>query len=252
MLGWLFASDACPVDPAAKAWIEDRLVWLRDEFGADDLYGGPTVVPTAEFFPDRFDGTRKSARVVFDRVCDLMGADPPDVTLKFLKPAANPLFLVTDAGDAVPTEAAGLYEPGVIRINESELASFENLVGTMAHELAHQRLLGEGRLDGDVFDNELLTDLTVVFKGLGIFLANTPRNWPGQNKKWPGTTLIRPEYMSPPMFGYALGLISWLRGEAKPGWQKYLRFAVRGEVQQAVRFLTKTRDAKLRPLGRRA
>ena len=26
------------------------------------------------------------------------------------------------------------------------------------------------------YDNELLTDLTVVFFGLGIFLANAPRN----------------------------------------------------------------------------
>ncbi|MEO0359296.1 MAG: proton-conducting transporter membrane subunit, partial [Pseudomonadota bacterium] len=30
---------------------------------------------------------------------------------------------------------------------------------------------------GDEFDNELLTDLTVVFHGLGIFLGNGPRNW---------------------------------------------------------------------------
>lgn len=251
MLGWLFASDACPVDPAAKAWIEERLIWLREEFGADDLYGGPTVVPTREFFPDPYDGTRKSARVLFDRVCDLMGADPTEIRLKFLKPAKNPLFLVNDAGDAVPTEAAGLYEPGVISINDSELVTFEHLVGTMAHELAHQRLLGEGRLDGSVFDNELLTDLTVVFKGLGIFLANSPRNWDGQNQKWPGTNLIRPEYMSPPMFGYALGLISWIRGETSPAWQKHLRYAIRGEVQQSIRFLLKTRDAKLRPITKR-
>ena len=37
MLGWLFGG--CPVDPAAKEWIEERLLWLRDEFGADDLSG---------------------------------------------------------------------------------------------------------------------------------------------------------------------------------------------------------------------
>jgi hypothetical protein len=38
----------------------------------------------------------------------------------------------------------------------------------------------------DAYDNELLTDLTVVVFGLGIFLANLPR-WASQNKKWPGT-----------------------------------------------------------------
>jgi hypothetical protein len=48
------------------------------------------------------------------------------------------------------------------------------------------------------YDNELLTDLTVVVFGLGIFLANMPRNWDSQYKKWPGTDLNMPEYMTPP------------------------------------------------------
>jgi hypothetical protein len=47
----------------------------------------------------------------------------------------------------------------------------------MAHELAHQRLLGEGRVD--VFDNELLTDLTPMYNRSGVFLANNPRKSTG-------------------------------------------------------------------------
>jgi hypothetical protein len=199
MFGWLFGSDSCPVDPYAKAWIEDRLIWLRDEFGADDLYGGATVLPTQEFFPDPFDGTRKAAFDLFDRVCEYMGTDSV-ISLEFFKPSPNPLFLVNETGEAVSTEAAGQYEYLRIRINENELANVMSLVGTMAHELAHQRLMGEGRVTGDEFDNELLTDLTVVFKGLGIFLANVPRAWDGDHTPWPGTTARKPEYMTGPMF----------------------------------------------------
>src|SRR5438876_4656671 len=116
MFGWLFGSS-CPLDPRTKAWIEDRLIWLRDEFGADDLYAGPTVLPTPEFFPDPYDGSRKAVRVLFERVADYMGVDPDPIRLRFLKPAANPLFLVNDGGEAVPTEAAGLYHGDEISVN---------------------------------------------------------------------------------------------------------------------------------------
>jgi hypothetical protein len=150
----------------------------------------------------------------------------------------------------VPTEAAGLYQEGVIRINDNELANPMSLVGTLAHELAHQRLLGERRIDPDIIDNELLTDLTVVFMGLGVFLANVPRFWDGDYTHWPGTAVRKPEYMTGAMFGYALALVAWVRGETRPAWARYLHSNVRGEFWQGLRFLQKTGDAKLRPIAR--
>lgn len=250
MFGWLFGSS-CPLDPRAKQWVEDRLLWLSNEFGADDLYGGTMILPTPEFFPDPYDGSRDAVYALFDRVCDYMGVEPGLVRLSFLRPAANPLFLVNDSGEAVPTEAAGLYEGSVIRVNENEMTDPVWLIGTLAHELAHQRLLGEGRILSDVYDNELLTDLTTVFKGLGIFLANSPRHWDGNYTFWPGTELRKPEYMTGAMFGYALALLAWIRGEQNPGWARHLRSGVRGELWQGLRFLLKTGDAKLRPIARR-
>ena len=249
MFGWLFGSS-CPLDPAAKSWVEDRLIWLRNEFGADDLYSGPIYLPTPDHFPDHYDGSHDAVHLLFDRVCDYMGVEQGAVRLMFLKPAANPLFLVNDSGEALPTEAAGLYEEGVIRINDNELGDPMGLVGTMAHELAHQRLLGEGRVHPDVFDHELLTDLTTVFMGLGIFLANSPRHWDGNYTYWPGTKVRKPEYMTGAMFGYALAVLAWVRGEPHAPWARYLHSNVRGEFWQGLRFLTKTGDAKLRPIAR--
>ena len=249
MFGFLFGG--CPVDPAGKAWVEERLGWLRDEFGADDLYGLNTVLPTPECFPDRYDGSRRAVRDLFDRVSDYMGVEPGAVRLKFLKPTPNPLFLLGENGEPVPTSAAGLYEGSVIRLSEAEFGEPEALVGTMAHELAHQRLLGEGRIPADVYDNELLTDLTVVFKGLGVFLANTPRHYAGQDTRWPGTDLRKPEYMTGPLFGYALAVLAWVRGEDRPACRLHLRFGVRGEFDQGLRYLRKTGDCNLRPIRRR-
>lgn len=33
MFGWF--APQCPVDVAAKRWVEDRLHWLSDQFGRD-------------------------------------------------------------------------------------------------------------------------------------------------------------------------------------------------------------------------
>lgn len=249
MFGWLFGSE-CPLDPRGKTWVEDRLVWLRDEFGADDLYSGPVILPTPEFFPDPYDGSRDSVFALYDRVCDYMGVERGLLRLEFLRPTPNPLFMVNDNGEALATEAAGVYQGDRIQINESEMTDPMWLVGTIAHELAHQRLLGEDRIDADVFDNELLTDLTTVFKGMGIFLANSPRHWDGNYTLWPGTDLRKPEYMTGAMFGYALALMAWVRGETAPAWLKYVRSGVRGEVRQGLRFLVKHGTVKLRPLSK--
>jgi hypothetical protein len=115
---------------------------------------------------------------LLDRVCGYMGVVPDLVALMFVADAGK-VWLVNGSGDFLP-HAAGTYQEGerkfLIKIDKSGLGDPMGLVGTMAHELAHVLLLGEGRVMSDVYDNELLTDLTVVFHGLGIFLANTPRS----------------------------------------------------------------------------
>jgi hypothetical protein len=114
-----------------------------------------------------------------------------------------------------------------------------HLVGTVAHELAHVRLLGDNRISADAYDNELTTDLTVVFHGLGIFLANAPRHWQSDAGVWPGTKVFKPEYMTTPMYAYALALRCWLREEPSPSWQKHLKSGIRAEFKQAMKFLWK-------------
>jgi hypothetical protein len=248
MLGWLFR-PSCPCDPAAKRWVEERLRWLAGEFDGGAFGGGPVVLPTPEFFPDPYDGSKKSVRRLLYRVCEFMGVAPGLVELRFVADAGK-IWLVNDAGHYLPG-AAGTYEEGehqfLIRIDKSGLDDPMGLVGTMAHELAHVHLLGEGRLPADSFDNELLTDLTVVHFGLGIFLANTPRNWESQYSKWPGRDLLKPEYMTPPMFGWALAHLAWFRGEDRPGWAKHLSSGARANLRQGLRYLQETKDSSYKP-----
>lgn len=249
MFGWF--SSECPVDHAAKQWIEDRLNWLSDQFGRDVFTRRPVVLPTADFFPDPVDGSEASVRNLLDKVCSYMDADPRLVKLELFTRKSD-LWLVNDAGKYLPPGAAGLYETRygrvVIHIESSQLCNVLGLVGTMAHELAHLRLMGERRVFGSEYDNELLTDLTVVFHGLGIFLGNHPRNWESLNSTWPGTKLVRPEYMTVPMFAYALAHAAWHRDEQKSAWAKFLSFDVAPNFRQGVRFLNRTGDSAFHPI----
>jgi hypothetical protein len=249
MLGWLFR-PTCPVDPAAKSWVEERMRWLTGEFGGELGYEFPVILPTPKFFPDEYDGSKKAARILLDRVCAYMGVVPALVALKVFADSRS-LWLVNERGDYLSPGAAGRYEEGerkfIIHIAQDQLDKPMDLVGTMAHELAHVRLLGEGRTTRESYDNELLTDLTVVFRGLGIFLANVPRNWDDQYTAWPDRMLKKPDYMTPPLYGYALAHVAWFREERKPAWAKYLHPSARANLSQGLRYLWETGNSTFRP-----
>src|SRR5262245_15902783 len=248
MFDWLFR-PTCPCDPAAKAWVEERLQWLTDEFEDSAFAGRPVVLPLPEFFPEPYDGSKRSVRTLLDRVCDYMGVVPDLIALKFVADAGK-LWLVNESGQYLP-HAAGTYEEGsrkyIVRIDKSGLDHPMGLVGTMAHELAHVRLLGEGRITSEAYDNELLTDLTVVFFGLGIFLANTPRNWESQYSKWPVTNYPKPENRTPPSYGNALANLAWHRDEKKPAWAGHLNWGARANLKQGLRYLQKTAGSAFKP-----
>lgn len=249
MLGWLFP-PSCPCDPAAKEWIEERLEWLAEEFDDHAFNGRRVVLPTPEFFPDPYDGSKFAARALLNRVCEYMDVVPALVRLKF-KSEGGKLSFVNEDGHDVGF-AAGTYSDSyrkhVVEIDESILPEPSAVVGVIAHELGHAKLLGEGRIMSEEYDNELLTDLTTVHFGLGVFTANRPAHVYPTEARWPGTTLFRPEYMTPPMYGWALAHLAWFRGEEKPAWAKHLKFHARADFNQGVRYLFKTCDTAYKPI----
>jgi hypothetical protein len=273
MFGWF--RPICPCDPAAKRWVEDRLQWLVKQFGLHILLERPIILPTETFFPDPWDGSPKAVRRMFRRVCEYMGVDPNSVQLQLFddKTPTSLLRLDPTLGMVAGTwanEGANLddaeadddnedgpkpvwkpglpWQRGVVRLERGGLDRPFDLIGIMAHELSHQRLLGEGRFRADAFDNELLTDLTAVFHGFGFFLANNPRKSTGTLGRWPGTKLYRPEYLSEPMLGYALAHIAWFRDEERPQWVRHLRWTPRAVYKQGFRYLQKTGNSTFKPV----
>lgn len=242
---WLRPAPACPCSPPAKAWIEERLSWLCREFPENIFTGKLLVLPTDEFFPEPYDGTDDDVEVLLRRVCGYMEVDRSRVVLDF-STGQDKVLLVNEEGHDLPG-FAGLYEDAggyaAIQLDVSELEDPIRVVGTLAHELAHARLMGEQRVSGDEFDNELLTDLTTVALGMGIFLASAPRNWRSGYSKWEGTDFNRPEYMTPPMFGYALGHLAWFENDYRPDWIRHLPYEARHSVKESIRYLFETRDS---------
>jgi hypothetical protein len=189
---------------------------------------------------------------MFRRVCKYMEVTPDAVEIQLFTDRTPGSIVALDPmrGFAAGTwqGAEGPWQKGIVRIERSALDRPSDLVGTMAHELAHQRLLSEGRADPQAYDNELLTDLTAVYHGFGAFLANNPRKSTGALSYWPGTKLRRPEYLSEPMLGYALAHIAWFRDEDRPDWAKALRWAPRAVFKQGLRYLQKTKDSAFQPV----
>lgn len=72
MLGWFSAK--CPLDTREKTWTELRLRWLADQLGIDTLVNARVVLPTADFFPESFEGDEGHRSVAcFSRHRDLSG-----------------------------------------------------------------------------------------------------------------------------------------------------------------------------------
>jgi len=241
MFGWF--RPTCPVDQPTKTWIEQRLQWLTEEFGPKRLVDGEVILPTPEYFPDPYDGSIKGAKKLLRRVCRYMDIEPDWIQTKFYVDQRP-----TVGNDGLHQGSAGMYTNRVIWIEESNLADPLALVGTMAHELGHLHLLGDGHISDQAEDHEPRTDLFTVFMGLGIFTANSvlrERYWHDGN--YSGWNMARLGYLTMDMYGYAFALVAWHRGEEKPVWAQHLRGDVYAAYKKGYHYLTKTGDSLFKP-----
>ncbi|MBV9494209.1 MAG: hypothetical protein JOZ54_08180 [Acidobacteria bacterium] len=223
------AKPQCPCYPLAKEWVEQRLGWIRGQFGTTIFDDRPLVFPTDDFFPDDYDGTDDAARAVLRRVANLMDVPSDRVALR-----------IDDAG--FPTDFGKRW---TITIDRRELGRPHRLITIFASELAQGRLFVEDRAD-DAFDADLLTDLTASALGFALFLANAAQSLESSSF-WPGTRLSRPASMTPPMFGWMLAHLAWFENDPKPGWEKYLGNTSKTDFREGVRYLFATGDTTFRP-----
>jgi len=235
-VAWL--TVRCPVSAEAQRWIQDSLQWLLGEFG-DDALNGEVVLPASVFPPESFSGTEASLRPVLRRLCARMGVDIDAIEVDLSDDPDIP-----DMGPRVPiasqfSGAAGHFQwdrgVPVVALRRRQLRHPVALTATLAHELAHVRLLTERRVDPARKDHEQLTDLTTVFFGLGVFTANAAFDFSKSQYGWRTSHL---GYLGEELFGYSLAYYAHLRGEKDPSWARALDTNPRVYMRKGLRYLS--------------
>lgn len=231
----------CPVVPDEQTWIDEHLHWFVEEFG-DSWLRTPVVLPTDEFFPGEYTGSADQMHDVVRRVCGYVSVDPDRIRVELhAERVAERALQEVAGGPGSWSGTAGHYRVvegrAVVSLEESLGARPLALVATVVHELAHERLLGERRVDPDRRDQEPLTDLLTVYLGFGVFTANAALEFAGQHSGWSASRL---GYLTEPMYGYALARYAWLRGESRPAWARQLDTNPGAYLRRGLRFLRRS------------
>lgn len=236
------------VTPEDQEWLEDAVPALMQTFGYERLLGLPTLTPNTKYFPHDFKKDESDAEFVLEHVCSTLMTDRKRIELIIYDDASalvSPGIHMSSADRKGRSHgAAGTYQeiaPEQYRIvvDSKQLLNLHQLIATLAHEVAHIKILGERRLEPDDPQHELLTDLTVIVHGYGIFQGNSTvsfAQW--QDSTHQGWSISRTGYLPEQVISYALALVTALKGE-QPEWERYLSSAMRKHFARDRTYLLK-------------
>jgi hypothetical protein len=167
-----------PAEPQLR-WILSKTATLL-ELGAEPVRG--LVVPNAEFFPDRFDGTPKSVAALMARVQDHAGLADLKVELTIVTPEGEAQTVSCSSGacggtgkidtslERVTRNDDGSYTVG---LSVGEVMSPVVLTTTMVRAVAYMFLTeADAFADVPAVEREPLTDLAAVLLGFGVLMGN--------------------------------------------------------------------------------
>lgn len=242
--------NKCPIPEDTRIWMENALIWLINQFREEKILTVKTLLPVQEDFPVQFNGTEQMAYDILAIVAQQMDVDTNRINLDFYNEQL--LEIKGDAGVALNGQqyedenySSGLYGgKGTdgkfsIAVELSQLKEPDKLIATLAHEIAHIKILGDGRLKEN---DEYLTDLVTVFFGLGIFNANTAFRFYTATDKW---AYSKQGYLTQQDWGYALALYAYIRNEKKPYWIKYLTPNIQSDFKKSEAYIQENTDKVL-------
>ncbi|MEM8937917.1 MAG: hypothetical protein AAGC64_01065 [Bacteroidota bacterium] len=205
-----------PITEEDKVWVDEALNWLCKELGEAHFMKMQTVTPTADFYDRTFDGTEEDARFILDRTKEIMGLRKAKIKLHFFSDSP----IETDDGTILTTpadiegqwkSAAGTFEQRkgktIISIERQQLKNPISLIATISHELAHEILLGQNRIEEN---DEYLTDLTAITYGFGIFIGNSRFEFSASGFGWQSSGQ---GYLPEQIIAYAMAWLSIKRNE---------------------------------------
>ena len=209
-----------PVTQEDKDWVDENIDWLKTQLSEDHFSEIGTVTPTKDFFNEKFNNSEEDAKGILRKVMDLMKICDLDFELIFF----SENVVLMDDGNILTTladeEGGWNSSAGAIEINEKgfkiyiereQLKDPISLIATISHELAHEILLGENRIDEN---DEFLTDLTAITYGFGIFLGNSRFRFSQFSTNGGfGWQSSNQGYLPEQIIAYAMAKLSFLRKE---------------------------------------
>ena len=239
-----------PVSDADREWVDKGFLRLEKVLKKTRLLQAKIILPTPEYFPDRYDKTPTSVENLFKRVCSYMDVDCNQIELEIFADEIEELREILPHWRGNSSGCAGLYihdgsesnehKLALIAIQSTQLNDPLSLVATIAHELGHFILLGGNLIERTTPDHEPLTDLLTVYLGLGIFTANSANRFSQyQEGSQQGWSIQRLGYLPEEVYGYALAKFAVEREENDPKWSKHLSTNVRAHFQNSYRWLKK-------------
>ena len=230
-----------PVTDEDRMWVEESLLMLGKEFGKEYFREIFTVLPNKSFYNHDFKGEETDAEFVLNQTRLYMDIETNQFELEFY--SDEPVEMSDGSILSTPANiygnwksAAGIYEETTgstkIYIERSLLKDPAALIATMAHELAHHILLGEGRIEAN---DEYLTDLVAISYGFGIFLGNTRCRYSTSSRGW---SMSSTGYLPEQVVAYAMAWLCIYRNE-KPVWKNMLNNPMLTYFEQSLKFINK-------------
>lgn len=230
-----------PLNYDLRKYFENNILFLKESFPSPSLDKRKVFILSENDFPIEWNNSKENAISIFKIVSENMQIDFDSIEIDFYTEGMTELNVggstILLENDEEHKFSAGLYfdknekEKYEISINEVYLNNPEVLIGTIAHELSHIKLLGEKEMEEN---DEYLTDLATVFFGFGVFGANSSFQFSQESDRWSYSST---GYLNYDEWAYCLALFAFLRYEENPYWSNYLNPTVKKEFQKCLKYM---------------
>jgi hypothetical protein len=241
-------------------WLFDVFAWLLESFGGSSrLQGTRLALPTHEFFPVSSRDPRERAQQVFDLVKEHAGMSRWPCRLEFWRePSIAEILdgMPHDGTESKGTAGSIFAREGtkeiVITCNENNLESPMDLVATLAHEFGHYLLFtATTPVPGGDEMHEPATDVSAVFMGFGVFLANSAFSFQQLDRgALQGWSARRRGYLGEVELSYALAIFACAKALPIKEIRIRLDTNPRSYIKKAAKDIEKRRRADITRLQR--
>lgn len=216
-----------------RKWLGRSLRKLIERMGWERFLLAPIVLPSPKYFPDRWGGSVADVHRLTQRLMAHAGLEGLSFSLAGFE----------GESDAWDSGTAGWFA-GIIDghcyfgVHVRQLGDPEAAVGVMAHEVAHAFRTHHNLFTDSRDREELLTDLTTIYLGFGVFTTNNTDRYRSSGDfnetRW---SVSKAGYLPPQAMAWLLALQATVRGDREetkaiardlePNQQAWFRDALR-------------------------